>query len=123
MIFQVTPKIPKSLTETKFCLIFSVQCLAPFLFSVGISALELIVDVELPNNGVMWHQIREGHIPDTPGERVFLGATQAARHPLSNFSQARLKLPSASIYSHSKIVQQSTIVESQQTHELHSKRL
>ena len=39
------------------------------IFSVGISVLELIAEVVLPTNGAMWHDLRNGKLPPTPGTR------------------------------------------------------
>ncbi|KAL5266744.1 hypothetical protein ACHWQZ_G003950 [Mnemiopsis leidyi] len=37
------------------------------IFSLGISMLEIMSDVELPNNGPVWHSLRNGDLPPTPG--------------------------------------------------------
>ena len=42
------------------------------IFSVGISVLELAANIELPNNGKMWHDLRQGSLPPTPGYSIAL---------------------------------------------------
>lgn len=37
------------------------------IFSLGISMLEIMSEVELPNNGPVWHSLRNGDLPPTTG--------------------------------------------------------
>ena len=39
----------------------------PIILSLGISMLEIMSEVELPNNGHVWHSLRNGDLPPTPG--------------------------------------------------------
>lgn len=34
-----------------------------FLFSLGVSILELACNIEVPNGGEGWQQLRQGHLP------------------------------------------------------------
>lgn len=34
------------------------------IFSLGITILELACNLELPSNGVLWHQLRMGILPE-----------------------------------------------------------
>ena len=42
--------------------------LTSFCFSLGISMLEIMSEVELPNNGPVWHSLRNGDLPPTTGK-------------------------------------------------------
>lgn len=39
-------------------------CLANDIFSLGITLLELATNLELPNNGTLWQELRSGSLPE-----------------------------------------------------------
>ena len=41
------------------------------IFSLGITLLELACDLDLPANGTLWHELRQGSLPSTITKREF----------------------------------------------------
>ena len=43
---------------------YHIACKCVVVCSLGISLLEMACDMELPNGGNAWHQLRSGYLPD-----------------------------------------------------------